>query len=93
MRVGHELGRSAATQLLQPLLRALCGRLHTILARVPALTIEEHKARQGGYGGRVAGGGDSGLPELLCRSFEQALAGRTNVLIADAQVRAWCCEP
>jgi hypothetical protein len=88
-RVGHELGRSAAAQLLQPLLRALTGRLRGILRRVPALTLTEFRQRHGGGGGLggAKGGTDGALPELLCKSFEAALQGRTEALIADMQAR------
>jgi hypothetical protein len=80
-RIGHDLGRSAAKQLLQPLLRALTARLLSTLRRVPALTLQEFRLQRAGYGDVQAM-----LPELLCTSFQQTLERRIRSIVAEVEV-------
>jgi hypothetical protein len=71
--VGHLLGRSAASQLLQPLLSALCERLLAILKRMPALTLAESQLRHQSP--------STNLPQRLCDNFLAVVQGQAVVLV------------
>eukprot|EP00892_Ulva_mutabilis_P012033 jgi/Ulvmu1/9201/UM005_0301.1 len=75
-RVGHAMGRTAAEQLLQPLVRALCSRLSEALARLPSLTLAEQAARTAG------GAAGALLPPRLAENFRGALESRVKELVA-----------